>query len=102
MNGNSARFLARRIRVLMTISACGPLPRSHSPIELVRSFNSTNALVVADSFLHFVNTLDFVAQFLRPLVIFFFDRFFHFASHTDDFGALLGAAGALFGLLTFV
>ena len=32
MKGNSARFRARRTRLLMTMSASGPLPRSHSPL----------------------------------------------------------------------
>ena len=44
MKGKSARFRARRMRLLMTMSASGPLPWSHSPLLRARSFSSTAAI----------------------------------------------------------
>src|ERR1700722_7803718 len=36
VNGKAARLRARRIRLEMTISDSGPIPRSHSPLVRVR------------------------------------------------------------------
>jgi len=41
MKGKSARLRASRMRLLMTISDCGPVPRNHSPLLFARSFSST-------------------------------------------------------------
>ncbi len=47
MKGKSARFRARRMRLLMTMSASGPVPRSHSPLRLrqVVEFHGTYLLL---------------------------------------------------------
>ena len=41
VKGKSARLRARRMRLEMTMSDSGPVPRSHSPLVWVRSLSST-------------------------------------------------------------
>src|SRR5262245_18689623 len=94
MNGKSARFRASRMRLEMTMSDCGPDPRSHSP---QRDASSSRLIVMArlrsevpgsqceGRGLWLVEAAEFIPQLGRPLVIFFLDRFFHLAADADAF-----------------
>ena len=90
MKGKSARFRARRMRLLMTMSASGPLPRSHSPLVWVSSLSST-AAIPASGPLPVLNAPDLIAEFGGPLVVLALDRFLHFPAEADQLRPLLAA-----------
>src|SRR5262245_23150595 len=99
MNGNAARLRARRMRLEMTISLCGPEPRSHSPQRLA----SSSSLLLGMSGWPLGRSLAFascgfllqlanlVAQLRGPLVMLFLLRLFHLAAKADQLGLLIGA-----------
>src|SRR4051794_27857878 len=106
MNGNSARLRARRMRLEMTISLCGPEPRSHSPQRLAKSSNLgmlMDARPLGPS-LGFAAPLRFavgqalfegqnlVTNFCGPLVFFLLRSFLHFAAEANQLRLLVGAA----------
>src|SRR5687767_5015947 len=48
VNGKAARLRARRMRLEMTMSDSGPLPRSHSPLVCVRLSRFIRAFLLAE------------------------------------------------------
>src|SRR5436190_56919 len=48
VKGNAARFRASRIRVETTISASGPVPRSHSPVVGIRLSRFIRGFLLTD------------------------------------------------------
>ena len=65
-------------------------------------YSSVRKSKVTVLFFGFFNPFNFVAQFFGAFVILFLNRFFHFAAHANQFRALLGAAGAVFGFFPLV
>src|SRR5262245_35513502 len=108
MKGKSARFRARRMRLLITMSDSGPEPRSHSPLVRANSSSSTliqpfriAALARADwcqfrpdSFLGGpFNAADFVPQLRGPFVIFFLNGRLQVPAESDHLGPLVAVGG---------
>ena len=84
MKGNSARLRARRMRLLMTISASGPAPRSHSPLFLARSSSCTVSSQLRG--LRCLDAVDLVPQLGGPLVILGRHGFLHLPPQAESVG----------------
>ena len=89
MKGKSARFRARRMRLLMTMSDSGPEPRSHSPLVAgqVVEFHGVTSPQVAARF-RCGGSRRGVGG---PLVVLVVDGFLHLAAEADQLRALLAA-----------
>src|SRR5437899_6200638 len=73
VNGNAARFRARRIRVETTMSASGPVPRSHSPVVGIRLSRFIRGFLLSDQVAELggeflILRIDRQAKLLPPLV----------------------------------
>src|SRR5436190_2902095 len=106
MNGNAARLRANRMRLEMTISLCGPEPRSHSPQRMARSSSLFmvmatwplgRSLAFALSVALLRRTLfqlaNLVANLGGPFIVLFLLRLVHLSPQADQLGLLVGAAG---------
>src|SRR5262245_12258000 len=106
MKGKSARLRARRMRLEMTISLCGPVPRSHSGLRLANSssftavFLPTSGRSLAFATLRFLGTqwslfllqlANLIAHLRGPLVVFLLLGVVHLAPQPDQLGMLVGA-----------
>src|SRR5439155_2277753 len=102
MKGNSARLRARRMRLEMTISLCGPEPRSHSPhrlaissslCELINAWPLGRSLAfpLRWTFLLF-QVADLIAKLSRLLVVLFLFGLVHLAPQANQLSVVIGAA----------
>src|SRR5437870_7412169 len=77
VNGKAARLRARRIRLEMTMSDSGPVPRSHSPLVLVRFSRSILGFFLSNQ----------VSQLSRFFIGFRIDGLAEPASQLEQLGA---------------
>src|SRR3954470_16778693 len=102
MKGNSARLRASRMRLEMTISLCGPEPRSHSPhrlaissslCELMLTWPLGRSLAFALRWPLFLFQLaDLIANFGRLLVMLLLLGLVHLAPQANQFGVVVRAS----------
>ena len=92
MNGKSARFRARRMRLLMTMSASGPAPRSHSPL-FVGQIVEFHGIRLPAGFTDVRLSIRWIwsrSCDARSYSL-FVDGFLHLAAQADQLGAFLAA-----------
>src|SRR5262245_36346577 len=119
MKGNSARLRAKRMRLEMTISLCGPEPRSHSPQRLAMS---SSFLAISSSFLLLIvawplsrslalalrrafflfQLTNLIANLGSPFVVFLLLGVVHLAAEANQLGVLIGATAGTPGMLADV